>query len=483
MAKRKSPTPTASPLPPKGNHIEKRSLAGLIYTLISAIIIIVGTFFAVQWANGSYRFSKSNGPQSTIAKETGLLSANSYPTKASVYVNDKLITATDDVIYLEPGQYDVKILKDGYSTWQKTLTIEKSLVTSTDALLIPITPSLTSLTFTGAQNLSVSPDGLKIVYFTASTSAKNKNGLYMLDINATGFNANPKLPKQITDNDEAYDLANAQIIWSSDSNQILLKTDDGTFLLSVYDFSPLASQPDVSFKEKMILSEWEDDMATREQQFLSKYPPAILDIITTMAQDVYLSPDKKKLLYTATNSAQLPTIDSIFAPAANSQPQERELQPGRIYVYDLEEDRNFYIGNQTQLAANESEFPTKTLISTSFAPNSNLPLNINNIASVSAYRNELVTDNFTSTINNFKAYHSSLYTDTYQWLSDSKNLVRVENDQVRIIGYDGTNAVTLYSGQLGEKFLYPWPDGSKLLILTSFNPEAPNNIYAIELKK
>ncbi len=47
--------------------------------------------------------------------------------------------------------------------------------------------------------------------------------------------------------------------------------------------------------------------------------------------------------------------------------------------------------------------------------------------------------------------------------------------------YDGQNRTTLYSGPFVNRFLYPWPDGSRLLIQTSFSPETPANLYAIEL--
>ena len=49
---------------------------------------------------------------------------------------------------------------------------------------------------------------------------------------------------------------------------------------------------------------------------------------------------------------------------------------------------------------------------------------------------------------------------------------------------DQVDADTVYSGTLEEGFVYPWPDGSKLLILTSLNSEStlPPNIYAIILK-
>ncbi|MCL2110143.1 PEGA domain-containing protein [Microgenomates group bacterium] len=467
-----SPKVTRPPAKPKSDSFARRSLIGIIYTIVSACVIIGGTYIAVRWARGDFRLDQVDPLNPTLARETGLLSVTSTPQKASVYINDRFVTATDDVLYLAPGEYNVKIIKDGYATWEKNLTISRSLVTSTDALLIPSSPSLTALTFTGAQNLSVSPDGLKIIYYTASTSATTKNGLYLLDINATGFTSSPKLPVQITDDAPQFDLANAEIIWSANSNQFLLKTASGTFLLSAYSLSPLESQPDVTFRANQIIADWESEMVLRERQFLARYPDEVLELITDSAKNVYLSPDKKKLLYTATASAVLPEHILEGVISQNSQPQTRTLVAGGVYVYDLEEDTNFALGQEKVIAAEEtSPYLTKQLITSDFA-------------SPSAYLNQLIVpDDLLQTADNFKVYHSSLYADTYQWLSDSRHLARIRDGQVMIVSYDNTNPVLLYSGHLGENFLYPWPDSSKLLILTSFATGSLDNIYAIEIKK
>jgi hypothetical protein len=146
----------------------------LLITLITICLLGVGTFAAIQWGRG-YRPDFKNGQ----LKGTGLLTANSYPKGAQVYINDKLTTATDDTLNLPPGDYQIKIVKDGYIPWEKNLKLEKELVTQTNALLFPAVPDLKPLTFTGALNLTPSPDGQKIAFVVASASATPKNGLYI----------------------------------------------------------------------------------------------------------------------------------------------------------------------------------------------------------------------------------------------------------------------------------------------------------------
>jgi hypothetical protein len=149
----------------------------LLLTLASLILIGLGTYIAIKFAQG-YRPNFKNG----TVQGTGLLVANSTPTGAQVFLNGKLTTATDDTLNLPPGSYQVDIKKDGFTTWTKTLQLQPELVTQTNATLFPSVPNLKPLTFTGAKNLLPSPDGQKIAYLVEAASTDSKNGLWILDL-------------------------------------------------------------------------------------------------------------------------------------------------------------------------------------------------------------------------------------------------------------------------------------------------------------
>ena len=53
----------------KNVHTPIKNWGGLIYTLISAVIIISGTYFAIRWAQGDFRVDESS---SLLARETAL---------------------------------------------------------------------------------------------------------------------------------------------------------------------------------------------------------------------------------------------------------------------------------------------------------------------------------------------------------------------------------------------------------------------------
>lgn len=473
---------TASTRAPRSNSLNSlfsQLNLGIIYTIFSALAIVAGTYIAIQYAKGNFRFTKQG-----YVSSAGLLNANSFPTGAEVLIDQKLVTATDDTIYLEPKKYNVFISKDGYSTWQKNLIIEPQLVTQTNAMLFPTTPSLSPLTFNGVNQILPSPDGQKILFLVASSSSKTiKDGLYVLDLVNSGpasLILSQKAPRIILESATlAQSLADAQFIWSPDSSEILVSNFQATWLISA---DKKVTQPeliDVGWKKAVILTEWEHEMYLRERQLLAKFPPEILAIATQSAKNIYLSPDKKRLLYTATASATIPVNLIPPVPATNSQIETRQLEPGKLYVYDREEDKNFVIASSitefTSLPANK--ITKKRLLADDLANATPRALT----ASGSGF-NSLQATTSAQTALNFATYHSPLLVNTVQWFPDSRHLLFIRDKKIEIMEYDSTNLTTLYSGPFAQSFTYPWPDGSRLIILTSFSPDSPLNLYAIELK-
>lgn len=466
----------------------------LLYTVASAAIVITGTLVAIQYAKGNFRLTKNQG----FARETGLLSANSFPTGAQVLIDGKLVTATDDTLYLQPGEYQIELRKDGYSPWKKTLSVQRELVTQTNALLFPSAPSFSPLTFTGAQNISPSPDGQKLIFYTASASSELQNGLYVLEMSGSILPLQRE-PKQIAEDTTSLDLKTAQFIWSPDSNEVMLVSHGRHVMLGIDKKQNISALPDVGLRARDILSAWEEEMYLRERQFLGEFPPEVIQIATQSARNVYFSPDKKRLLYTATTTAALPDNLIPAVPAASTQAQERNLQPNGIYIYDRSEDRNFRVGtegetedialkaggtldgilSETLATPSATLYPTKQLLATDlYSRQPTITLE----ASPSAFTRLQATTSAQSA-ENFRTYHTPLYSNTLQWFPDSKHLFFTPDYKVRIKSYDNANETTLYDGPFADLFVYPWPDGSRLLILTTFSPNTPANLYAIELKK
>ncbi|MBI4038366.1 PEGA domain-containing protein [Candidatus Daviesbacteria bacterium] len=72
----------------------------------------------------------------------------------------------------------------------------------------------------------------------------------------------------------------------------------------------------------------------------------------------------------------------------------------------------------------------------------------------------------------------------HAWLPDSKHIILVEEKTISIVDFDGLNKAVIYAGNFIDDFVFPWPDSSRLVIISSFpTPTASEpNLYGINLK-
>lgn len=383
--------------------------------------IIISTYFVIKIAKG-YRPDFST----RTFRPSGLLVATSIPDGAQIFIDGELKSATNSTISLPPGTYEVEIKKDGFSSWKKKMKIEKELVAKTDAWLFPSVPNLSALTFTGASNPVISPNEQRVVYSVSGTDLE-KNGLWVLDLVDLPFGISRE-PRQIVKSaPRGRDFNKSTYRWSPDSKQILVtlqqaKTEEN-FLLDVSVFTPATGLVDVSDRLTNIFLSWQGEEAARTRQKEVKIPPALLEIIKTNSKDILFSPDETKILYTATASAEIPEGLVPPLPAASTQPQERHIKPGKIYAFDIKEDRNFFIMDEVK----EGEVKIS-------------------------------------------------------WFPTSRHLFLVQKEKVTILEYDGTNRVVVFGGTFEDLSAFPFPSGTKFLILTSISANTPPNFYAVNLK-
>ena len=430
----------------------------LLITIGVGFFLLAGTLGAIQFAKG-YRLNLKNGK----VAGTGLLVANSFPKGASVFINDKLTTATDDTLNLPPGDYHIKIVKDGFIPWEKNLKLKKELVAQTNAHLFPAVPDLKGLTHAGALNLTPSPDGQKIAFSVASASARLKNGLWILDLSGSPLSFSQE-PRQIVQTSSIFDFTNAQFTWSPNSKQILAKDKTGTVLMDTDRSNDPKNLTDVTAKLPLILQDWEEQLELKRKRQWEKLPEEMQKIASESAKNVYFSPDEEKMIYRMVKSAIIPEKLIPPLPASNTQPENRELEPEKIYVYDLKEDRNFLIAKN----AKTEDTDAKTLKDTS-----EVMLDGSSKENALEVRLKAIRDQY-----------SPLGVEQLQWFPTSRHLILTKADKITILEYDNTNLAAVYAGPFEESFVYPWPDGSKLLILTTLNPSSPlpPNLYAIDLK-
>jgi len=398
-------------------HSNQRSL--LILFSVGSFIVI-STYIISLIARG-YRFSIKNG---LILNPTGIISAISRPKGASVYIDEKLATATDDTINLPPGVYSLKIHKDGFLPWQKTITIKPETVYQADIQLFSAVPDLRPLTLTGAINPSANIDNTKIVYAVASASATKDNGLYLIESNGLPISLIRQISRQLSPNTATIDWSKFNFTFSPNSREILATnpTTKVNYLLNLDTPINPAELTDVTTKLPTINQDWQAQTNTLVTAKIDRLPKDIQSIVATnSAKDIQYSSDENKVLYLAQTDGEITKNIITPPPAQSTQNQSRAIKKDNYYVYDIKDDTNFLISHK---------------------------------------------DNLTNPT----------------WLPNSSNILFVQNQNLNVIDYDGTNLQTLFSSNFDPLCVYPWVDGSKIVILTSAYPTAPENLYTISIR-
>lgn len=351
---------------------------------------------------------------------TGLLVATSSPDGAGIYINEHLTTATNNTINLAPQEYDVKIAKAGYFPWEKKIKIQKEVVSKADALLFPKAPKLESITDSGVGNPVIDPSFTKIA-FTVSGNSSRKNGIYILDMTTRPILTLQSSSTQIAD--DTFDIfSEAELAWSPDARELTASVaSDLTKSKTTYLLKIGFNQNPKDVTEVLggVHAAWDKDRQDREKARIDGLKPKLKKNILENFQILDWALDESKILYQASSSGTLPLILDPPLIGTNSMPEERSLTKGTIYVYDIKEDKNYKIDAPPPLS----------------------------------------------------------------WFPDSKHLFLVNNNQIQIMEYDGTNKTTVYAGPFINDYVFPWPDGSKMVILTNLgNTNIPPNLYTISLK-
>ncbi len=384
----------------------------LIFVIGIAIVGFFGTFVS-YYARG-YRFDF----KALKFQPNGILVIKSEPDGASVYIDGDLKTATNATISLSPGVYDVEVKKDGFFSWYKRLTIDKEIVTQATISLFRNVPSLSPMTLSGAANPIMSEDGGKIAYTVLPTVGvtDDKIGLWTLDTFSLplGFSNDPK---RITDGD----MINATYSFSPDGRQIMLTTSNGIFVFDNGSFTPQNQRVNVASQKEIILAGWKKEKSTKDTSLIKNLPPELTDILTRKTSKFVFSPDQNMILYTASGSGTLSNNLIPPLPGASTQKQERDVQTGRTYVYDIKEDRNFLITDQPE--------------------------------------------------------------PVLRWMSTSRHLLLAMPGQIIIMDYDGTNKEVVYSGSYVSTHAFPFNNTTRLLILTNLGAgSVPPNLYTLTIK-
>lgn len=420
----------------------------LIRGLILAFFLATLVGF-IAFARG-YRFNFQDG----TVTSTGILSINSSPRPAKVYIDGVLKGVTDLNLTLPHGKYTVEIKKDGYTDLKKTINLKGEIVMSINALLFPKNPSLSPLTNLGIVKAIPVSGTDRIILFTDNNDPE-KDGIYLFESTKKTISIFPPLKLLLLKTllPAGVDIKDADVYFSPDNREGIV-----TFMSDEVEYSYLLSLEDVNEdlfdvteSKETVIAAWQDKKEQNLLKIIETFQPEIRKIASDSFRVVAFSPDETKILYQAKQNATVPKIIEPALIGANQTSEVRTIEQDKLYVYDRKEDKNFVL---------------------------NVPINVNELV---ANENQPVTE-----MPNVIAIDDELRDHIHgflRWFPDSSHLVIKDDNEIDIMSYDGTNRITVYSGPFQKEFYAIAPDWN-LLILANLNPQ--NNefgdLYSIGIR-
>ncbi len=282
-----------------------------VVTLIMVTIILSGSAVAILLAKG-YKFSSDN--KQLVG--TGIISVKSEPDSASVYLDDHLTTATNATIpSLPPKEYAVKVIKEGFIPWQKTIKVQAGLVSDLKLRLFPAIPTIYPLTFNGVKNPILSPDGSKLV-FVVPTGKRAGVWVWTMVKNQPIAFARSAEPHQIVQNPQI-DYSKATFRWSSDSKQVVATVGINNYLLGS---ESLNTDPrDITANMAATIRGWEDDLVIKNKARVEAINNLTIRKIASESSRVKWSPDETMFMYGSSISSASAMMVYDLGTGKNSQ--------------------------------------------------------------------------------------------------------------------------------------------------------------------
>ena len=399
----------------------KKDKKGLLIFSLVFTFIICTTYLISIYARG-YQINFKKG---LSLSATGLISATSKPKSAPVFINDHLVTATDDTINLTPDNYIIKIAKDGYFPWVKKVTIKKEVVYQTDSHLFRSVPDIKIITPIGAINPTISSDNSKIIFSVASASASKDNGLYQFDLSSSSiFPINKSNLHQLAPNFHGIDWSKYTFEISPNSKQLIATSsiNKTSWLINLEEPINQNNIKDISIRKDLVLQEWKDQETTQISEKINKLPPIFKNFVSTQsAKNIQYNQTEEKVLYLSTSDYKL---EQIIPPPLDqsTQTQERNIKKDNWYIYNLKDDTNFIIGSKNDI----------------FNPS---------------------------------------------WLNNSNSIVCVQDKSIKVIEYDATNKQTIFTGKFINNMVYPSINGNQIIILSNlYSNDNAENLYSLTIR-
>lgn len=281
----------------------------LVITEIFMLIIIVLTVVILTFVVMGYHLNEDGK-----LEQSGLVQVESTPDGAAVIIDGEVLpNKTDTNKILKEGEHTVKIEKDGYTSWQKTVSAHPGFLTKLSY------PRLYKLdrkaeavyTFETAPDIFLTSPNRDVIL----TANNNSPKLQLLNINSSSIRpAEIDLTKLLMDSTGEKTV----LEWNKNSSRLILKfTKNDTPHFAVVDLEypdrslDLTSSFDVQISDLHFLNDYGDRLFILENDHLRIISIADKQISGILVEDVktFSNLGDKVLLVTKTN--QLSLYDAI----------------------------------------------------------------------------------------------------------------------------------------------------------------------------
>lgn len=208
---------------------KKLQTTKLVITEIFMLVIIVLTVVILTFVVMGYRLTEDGK-----LEQSGLIQVDSIPTGAKVTIGEETLSSeTNTSKVLPEGEYEVKLKKDGYTSWHKTVRVHSGFLTKLSYPRLYKTERKTET----MQKLSSAP----LIYSVSPSresillAESGSSKFQLLNISSEAIKTNDiDLSKLLLSKGEL--PTNPKVIsWSEDANRLILSYDhtDGTHLAIV----------------------------------------------------------------------------------------------------------------------------------------------------------------------------------------------------------------------------------------------------------
>ena len=219
----------------------------LLYLFFMILFFIIAPFIVLYALGYRYDFKKR------VLEQTGVLYLETKPKGVSVYLNNVLQKNVSPLRFsdLLANDYEVRVTKDGYNTWQKTVTIfphQTTFVYDINLFKKDIAPQLIQ-SGKKINNILASPDHKKIIALISDQENNMQLNLALFDVNAKEIKNLGSIP---------FSNATSTLIWSLDSKRATLAFATESLFLINTDEKKIT--PLTSLDKKLLNARWSENV-------------------------------------------------------------------------------------------------------------------------------------------------------------------------------------------------------------------------------